>query len=262
MAAEVLTKHDLNILQKIQTPKPIKSFLIVGQDLPRDPHLLDDSIYQEVALQERESIARVLDLERQEEKSLTHPSAEMVARYQEAIKIFNGIIEKHPSYASVYNNRAQALRRLFGDTILLAASKGDISQIEDNYNNEKALVDAAERILSDFSQCIALLSPATPWTPISQQACNTLAQAHMQRGALYYATSKRWMENPQLKVTIGEGWSEHGWTAEDFEDAASSEFMLAGRYGNQMGQVLAVQANPMAKLCGQVMKKVLKNNVT
>ena len=53
--------------------------------------------------------------------------------------------------------------------------------------------------------------------------------------------------------------NEAGWTKTDFEDAASREFALGGRYGNEIAKGLAVSTNPTAKLCGQMVREAMKN---
>ena len=49
-----------------------------------------------------------------------------------------------------------------------------------------------------------------------------------------------------------------GWTALDFDEAASEDFYIAGRYGSAIGKALAVRINPTAKLCGQMVREAMK----
>ena len=44
----------------------------------------------------------------------------------------------------------------------------------------------------------------------------------------------------------------------DFEEAASRDFALGGRYGNEIAKGLAVSTNPTAKLCGQMVREAMK----
>jgi hypothetical protein len=38
---------------------------------------------------------------------------------------------------------------------------------------------------------------------------------------------------------------------------ASRDFMLGGRYGNQIAKALAVATNPTAKLCGSIVQEAM-----
>jgi len=44
----------------------------------------------------------------------------------------------------------------------------------------------------------------------------------------------------------------------DFEDAASRDFVMGGRYGNEVAKALAVSSNPTAKLCGDMVREAMK----
>ena len=48
------------------------------------------------------------------------------------------------------------------------------------------------------------------------------------------------------------------WSSIVFEEAASRDFMMAGRYGNEIGKGLAVSTNPTAKLCGEMVKEAMR----
>jgi hypothetical protein len=48
------------------------------------------------------------------------------------------------------------------------------------------------------------------------------------------------------------------WSTVEFEEAASRDFMMAGRYGNEIGKGLAVSTNPTAKLCGEMVKEAMR----
>ena len=49
-----------------------------------------------------------------------------------------------------------------------------------------------------------------------------------------------------------------GWTVVEFAEAASRDFWMGGRYGNEVARGLAVHANPTAKLCGQMVKEAMR----
>lgn len=51
---------------------------------------------------------------------------------------------------------------------------------------------------------------------------------------------------------------EASWKKLDFEEAASLDFALGGRFGNEVAKGLAVSTNPTAKLCGQMVREAMK----
>ncbi len=48
------------------------------------------------------------------------------------------------------------------------------------------------------------------------------------------------------------------WSSADFEEAASRDFQMGGRYGSEIGRVLGVAVNPTAKLCGAMVKEAMR----
>jgi len=50
-------------------------------------------------------------------------------------------------------------------------------------------------------------------------------------------------------------------TAAHFEELASADFAIAGRYGNKTARDLAVKTNPYAKLCGQIVREALQREI-
>lgn len=59
-------------------------------------------------------------------------------------------------------------------------------------------------------------------------------------------------------LNVDQGRAEVGWEKIDFEEAASRDFALGGRYGNEVAKGLAVSTNPTAKLCGQMVREAMK----
>lgn len=51
---------------------------------------------------------------------------------------------------------------------------------------------------------------------------------------------------------------EASWKKLDFEEAASLDFAVGGRFGNEIAKGLAVSTNPTAKLCGQMVREAMK----
>ncbi len=51
---------------------------------------------------------------------------------------------------------------------------------------------------------------------------------------------------------------EKQWKVTEWEENASRDFMVGGRYGNEIAKALAVAANPTAKLCGEMVREAMK----
>lgn len=124
---------------------------------------------------------------------------------------------------------------------------------EDDRQDKQA---AASQALSDLDTCISLLSPSKPHAQMSAHAVKTLSSAHTQRAAIYHQTSKDLSRGGELGIQGSR--REASWTKLDFEEAASSDFAMGGRYGNEIAKGLAVSTNPTAKLCGQMVREAMK----
>jgi len=258
MASKSLTPHDLLILEKIKDPESAPSVpLLIDSSLPRDPHVTDPTEYEKIAASEGQIIkefqaleARIAACAPNNEEAL----AKKLADYDSCISKLADLITSKPTYASAHNNYAQALRRKYGESVLLKTSNPLPSLTKPtSTSNEAAITTAASTILSSLDTAIALLTPPTPFAAISPQAAKTLSQAHTQRGALYHITAKQMNADPEASVRIGSRW-----TAVDLEDMASRDFMMGGRYGNEIARVLAVATNPTAKLCGSIVREAMR----
>ncbi|KUJ09176.1 uncharacterized protein LY89DRAFT_658263 [Mollisia scopiformis] len=235
-SSTTLTPHDLTILQKIADPEssPSASLLIVSS-LPKDPDYPDPSIYSRITSTERQIISQI-------------QINDALDAYRTALSQLNDLITAYPNYASARNNRAQVLRRIHGDTILIKTASQTSS-------SEAELNTAAQTILSDLTLAISLLSPLTPYSPLSPIAAKTLAQAYTQRGALFHLTAKQYsQQGTELRI---EG-KEKGWSVVEFEEAASRDFVMGGRLGNVVAREMAVLANPTAKLCGEIVRGAMR----
>lgn len=254
MAYLSLSKNDLNVLQKIKDPEsdPTAAVLI-NPSLPRDPHVSDTDSYNAVVAKEREVLLAFQNLEMQlanlQPKTVTDPTAS----YRDGVSKLGDIIREHPNYASARNNRAQALRRLYGDGLLAG---GGSNQVLISEATEEERMDAARTILDDLDEAVQLLSPPNPRAPISPQAAKTLSMSYTQRAAVYHATVKKFPETKTLGGPLERG--ESKWTKMDFEEAAAGDFAKGGWYGNEVAKGLAVSANPTAKLCGQMVREAMK----
>jgi hypothetical protein len=254
MARSFLSRRDLNILEKIKDPEanPLVA-VIIDSSLPKDPNITDTSVYARVARKEREIVVAIQQLEMELAGLRDSTTTEPISDYRQCVHELGQLISENPRYASARNNRAQALRRLYGDTMLLPAEPDSKALVQDAAKNE--ISQAALTALSDLDEAISLLTPRNPFTAISPVTGKTLSLAHTQRAALYYMTGKSL--HPDATVSL-DGRKEEKWTKLDFESAASRDFALGGRYGNEIAKGLAVSTNPTAKLCGQIVREAMK----
>jgi hypothetical protein len=175
MPSASLTNHDLFILEKIKDPESGPSQpVLIDPSLPRDPHITDLATYTHITSLERSIISSIQDVELQLAglKSNLEPEVEdPLKKYRECIERLGELVEMWPMYASARNNRAQALRRLYGDGVLVKVKGGDgggdeaVPLVADA--EEKDLLNAGRTILDDLSTAIRLLMPATPFMAIS-----------------------------------------------------------------------------------------------
>ncbi|KAI0837359.1 hypothetical protein F5Y06DRAFT_87833 [Hypoxylon sp. FL0890] len=254
MTMDSLTRRDFNVLEKIKDPEsnPLTA-VIVDATLPKDPNITDTSIYDRVSQKEREIVLAMQNLEMQLAGLRPTSTTEPLTEYQQCVSRLGELISEYPNYASARNNRAQALRRLYGDTMLLSGVGSPKGLLKDADDLEKS--EAAALALSDLDQAISLLTPKSLFASISPQAGKTLSLAHTQRAAIYHMTAKAL---PAGRVADMAERKEVAWTKIDFEEAASRDFALGGRYGNEIAKGLAVSTNPTAKLCGQMVREALK----
>ncbi|KAI0601811.1 hypothetical protein F4775DRAFT_354166 [Biscogniauxia sp. FL1348] len=254
MSQSTLSRRDFNVLEKIKDPEanPLTA-VIVDETLPKDPHITDGTVYERVAQKEREIVIAMQQLEMQLAGLKPATTTEPIREYRQCVLALGELVSEHPKYASARNNRAQALRRLYGDTMMLHGKRDAKALIQDAGDDEK--LEAATTALSDLDEAITLLTPKSLFASISPQAGKTLSLAHTQRAAIYYMTSKA--IQPHVAVSVG-GRKEAKWSGIDFEGAASRDFALGGRYGNEIAKGLAVSTNPTAKLCGQMVREAMK----
>jgi hypothetical protein len=143
--------------------------------------------------------------------------------YAKAADIFGTIISQEPSYASVYNNRAQ-LRRI------LVSEK------------ESGVMDVSEdTIVADLRTCISLAQPGDSGQSeikVSKMQASLLQSAYTQLAAVYLAKAE----------------GDNKW---EYEEKASDCFYYAGEYGSEIARAMASKVNPYAKLCGNIVQEAL-----
>lgn len=254
MAHQVLSRRDIQVLEKIRDPESNPSTSIsIEPNLPSDPNVPDQGSYVQISQQEREIVFAMQQLELRLAGLRLEPGLDPIEEYRECIRALDKLIAKYPSYASARNNRAQALRRLYGDSLLVADANPLPQALRKDPDNSERM-QVAETILSDLDCTVQLLSTKSQGG-LSQQAAKTLSMAYTQRAAVYHMTSKL-LSSGSLAVDSRR--REANWDIVEFEEAASRDFAMGGRYGNEIAKGLAVSTNPTAKLCGQIVREAMK----
>ncbi|KEF59706.1 uncharacterized protein A1O9_04552 [Exophiala aquamarina CBS 119918] len=177
------------------------------------------------------------------ERDALHPingESPSVEEIETSISKLTGIIDKNPCYASAYANRAQARRMLFRDEQLPSQPA------------------AVQQILQDLSRAIKIGTPEDSTQPLSSSHAKVLASAHTHRGYLLLLASKSDANRQMLNCTPGL----ETLCPNQLEEAASREFALGGRYGNDAAKQIAVRTNPYAKLCGSIVKEALRKEIS
>lgn len=171
-----------------------------------------------------------------------------------ALAQLTDLVTLHPTYASAYNNRAQA-RRLLGD---------------DNIHSEP---EQWIMIWDDLCEAIRLATPTVAGARVSVRHGNLLAAAHMQRGLLLFGLVRS--TNDLVSKTGGALGNEVNWVdykcrlpkqfwgldTTDLEAMASRDFETAGRYGNKVAWEISAATNPYARLCGEIVKEAIRAEI-
>ncbi|KAL9121599.1 MAG: hypothetical protein Q9187_001839 [Circinaria calcarea] len=246
----VLTLNDRAVLSKLFDPESAPNAgVLIDPSLPYDPNIQDVNT---LACIKREELVVIKSLE----QCLRDPSSTWEDKHQRLSHAYDRIsvlVDAYPNSASLLNNRAQIFRLQYGDSPLIS-HKGMTTP-----GKIQALAGTA---LKDLNEAIRLLSPPSPQCAISPNQCRVLAQAHTQRAAMYHAVSKKLAhqdQNPESMPAMTASLATIGnWKLQDFEEAASRDFFMGGRYGNEVGKALAVHTNPTAKLCGQIVQEAMR----
>ncbi len=258
MAAPLLSRRDINILEKIKDPESAPSTAVLIDDtLPKDPNVADRAMYDRLSLRERGIVLAMQQLETEMAGLRSTQSPDPAAKYRSLVSELDKLVAEHPAYASARNNRAQALRRLYGDGMLVEASQaspGPPLPLLLHADSDETM-RASNTALSDLDKSIALLSPRSIFSAVSPVAAKTLSMAYTQRAAIYHTTSKL-LGTGTLRMSPDR--RESDWTPLEFEEAASRDFANGGRYGNEIAKGLAVSTNPTAKLCGEMVREMMK----
>ena len=246
-----LTTNDAAVLQALfDAESSPSSGITINPALPSWPATVNISQedLQTIKIRETEIIRRLHASEQ--------PTQQTV---QSAVDELEALIDEHPTYPSVYTNRAQALRLL--------------SEIQDQEHDpdirSKSVDDAlftpqaahlSSRIFEDLGQAITLATPASPADPVSPAQARLLADTHTHRGYLLLKAA-RIKKTGVFKDEMDVGPDRlRGLTAGELEEMASRDFFMGGRFGNKVAQQLAVQTNPYAKMCGAIVQEAMRKD--
>ena len=233
----MLTLNDNTVLAQLFDPEAAPSSnIVVDPSLPEDPIIRDSADLSRIRSEEKTIIRKV-------ESVLQNSLSEVTKGLEQARADLERLLEQHSQAAFLLNDYAQIVRLQYGDQILVSSMKDR---------------DLASKALNSLDKAIAILSPPTPHDAISPAQSRTLAQAYTQRGALLHAASKALTSNPSLRIIVP---SLKLNTAVDLAEAASKDFFMGGRYGNEVAKGLAVHTNPTAKLCGQMVKDAMRREL-
>jgi hypothetical protein len=253
MANSELSKSDARILVQLFDPESSPSDgVLVDTSLPADMHY-NEAVLEQLRARELEAIQYIESFSAS--NVLDVPAKE--ATFQYAFEQLSSLIKEYPQYASTRNNRAQLCRWRFGDESLVADP-----QIMVRDNKSYGMIT-----LEDLNAAIKLASPVTG-SAVSPSQGNLLAQAYTQRAALYLAAAKSLEARRDIDALL---WPDATYeelaersvllvdvTAEELEDRSAKDFFQGGRYGNKISKAMAVQTNPYAKLCGNIVQEAMR----
>ncbi|KAI1618686.1 hypothetical protein EDD36DRAFT_39377 [Exophiala viscosa] len=225
MDSHKLSKNDSSVLSALFDPESS----------------LSSSVHIEGSLPRGSTPATMIRLQEQERQTLRLINGETpeVDNIKLAISQLTTIIDQDPSYASAWNNRAQARRMLVRDEDLPQSS------------------ETVAEILQDIAKAVSLATPTQPTSAINSLDARVLASAHTHRGYLLLLASKSEDNCRMLDAVPGL----KDLSRENLEEAASRELSLGGRYGNETARQLAVKTNPYAKLCGSIVREALTKEI-
>jgi hypothetical protein len=255
-----LTSKDAAVLQALfdaeSSSSQSSSHVIIDPSLPSFPGFSESDL---ASLKERE-----LHAIRQISINNPSPSPETI---KATIADLDALISEFPSYPSAYVNRAQALRVL----IESQAGTGTGNEDEDDPLFSPRNTRLATQVFYDLGQAITLATPAPASPPLPENSdrimvspaqARLLSDAHTHRGYLLLKAAKRKSQQQRTQIrTAGPSQLHHIHSKDELEEMASREFFLAGQYGNEVAKQLAVQTNPYAKMCGAIVREVLRKEV-
>lgn len=252
--ASILSQHDTQILNQLLSPGLVPPPTdVIDSSRPAPPASL-------LALEA--SILAPLNIER--------PSSSIL---RSAIDALSALIAQHPDHASAYNNRAQAMRLLLGDdlrinesvwtdlTMAIGLIDGGRGAEKSTLKGSRAQTHMSKHEASVLSKAytqrawllwkLAKASPIDPLSSASSPEEELGKEAEDDVLAVKTYSSKRYQLPAQL----------HGLSRQDLEEMASRDFAMGGIYGDESARSMAVRTSPYAKLCGEIVKEAMKEDI-
>ncbi|CAF9929760.1 MAG: hypothetical protein GOMPHAMPRED_005477 [Gomphillus americanus] len=227
--SKLLSTNDGAVLSQIFDPESAPSAgILVDTTLHEDPYYTDPVRWN--VLKQREK-AIVLQVE------TAMKNKEPLSCLRQIAADMRVLMDVFPLGACLLNDYAQIIRLQYGNDLLL------------NLHPEPL-----KEALQALDKAIDLLKPVSQGA-VSPAQCRTLAQAYTQRGALFHGLASSLSKDPSQKLCIS---ALAHLTIVDLQEAASRDFFMGGRYGNEVGRALAVHTNPTAKLCGQMVQNAMR----
>ena len=244
----MMSTNDSAVLSQLFDPESTPSSgVLVDTSLPSDPAIADWKTLMTIKAEEQRIIRDVESVMKDPQASQLKTSV-----LSAALQNLDTLLAGYPNSASLLNDHAQVFRLLYGNDIIVSSKNRPLSS---------EVTAGASKVLKGLDTAIRLMSPPTPQSAVSPAQCRTLAQAHTQRGALYYAAAKTLsskIDTSSIEIMIE---SLQTWDKIEFEEAASRDFFMGGRYGNEVGKALAVHTNPTARLCGQIVQDAMRREM-
>jgi hypothetical protein len=226
-----LSTNDARVLNALFDPETLPSSVAKSQDasaidtsLPPHPHM---------------SASQLSTLEAQQDEIVRRISTSSnISEIDAAITELDRIVEKTPSYASAYINRAMLLRMKLESQ--LSASQHIFSHS----------IPAVQPLFANLSRAVHLSLPASsPTAPVSSYQAKILRIAYSHRAYLYLKAAETGTSLQNLEKS-------------ELEELASKDFAAAARYGDEVAREMSVRTNPYAKMCGAIVKNALKEEMS
>lgn len=256
-----LTPSDAKILATVFDPEsaPEAAQINVDPNQPQDPYIRDTALLASLRVEELVAVKLIEDYSKAPVEQQSEEAKQGV--FLKALAVLSDIAERHPKYASVWNNQAQLRRWRYGDRGVLAANTTDCGRTVNSPTLEAR--NAIVHALQDLDTAIALASPRSQNAAVSPAQGRLLAQAWTQRAAIFWGTARD-LQSPEMTLVA----PSHGddseepdwmsWSSTRFEEEGSRCFFMAGLYGSEVGRAMAVLSNPTAKLCGGIVKEAMR----
>lgn len=222
----MLTKNDASVL----------TALFDAESSGKNSALIDPSISSLPGISP--SLLQTLQARETQTLRLINEENPPVEHIQKALKELSALVEEYPKYASAWNNRAQAIRMVVGDDLT-------------------ALAAASSTLYNDICMAISLASPPTASEPVSRLQSKILASAYTHRGHLLLKASRS--VKLDASKSLGLQRELQGVGDEALERMAARDFTAGGKFGNTIAKQMAVQLNPYAKLCGEIVREAMAN---